>query len=124
MAEITLIEALASRQVITEAERELAGYLPGAQSAFRMIVSRCLRVVDDSQPADLAARAGMADPKDTPILAAALRERCPWLVTFNARHFQPGHPAAAVVRPGEFIKRAWVAGPPERALGINPVIIE
>jgi hypothetical protein len=104
MAEITLIEALASQQVVTEAERNLAGYLPGALPAFRMIVSRCLRVVDDPRPADLAACAGMADPKDVPILAAAVRESCPWLVTFNVRHFQPGYPSVAVVRPGEFIQ--------------------
>jgi predicted nucleic acid-binding protein len=105
LAEITLIEAVVSQQVITEAERNLAGKLQEALPAFRLIVSRCLRIVPDPEPADLAPLAGLADPKDLPILAAAVREGCPWLVTFNVRHFQPGHPAVQVLPPGELILR-------------------
>ena len=40
-----------------------------------------------------------------PILAAALREQCPWLVTLDGRHFQPGHPAVIVLTPGQLILR-------------------
>jgi len=105
LAEITLVEALTSEQVIVEAERNLSEKLPQVLPAFRLIVSRCLRVVPDPQPADLGAYAGLADPKDLPILVAALREGCRWLVTFNVRDFQPGHPAVTVVRPGEFVLR-------------------
>jgi hypothetical protein len=104
LAEITLIDALASQQVITEAERNLAGYLPAALPAFRLIVSRCLRVVDDPTPAESAAHHGLADPKDLPILVAAVRETCPWLVTFNLRDYQPGHPAVKVLQPGVFVQ--------------------
>jgi hypothetical protein len=105
MAEITLIEAVASQQVVTEAERNLGEKLPQALPAFRLIVSRCLQVVPDPQANDLSAHAGEADAKDLPILVAALRELCPWLVTFNVRHFQPGHPDLSVLRPGEFVLR-------------------
>ena len=105
MAEITLIDAVASQQVITEAERNLAEYLPVALPAFRLIVRRCLRVVPDPTPGDLVPHAGLADPKDLPLLVAAMREECEWLVTFNVRHFQPGHPSVMVVRPGEFVQR-------------------
>ena len=105
MAEITLIEAVASQQVVGEVERNLADKLPKALPAFRLIVSRCLRLVPDPRPADLSPYAGLADPKDLPILAAAMREKCPWLVTFNIRHFQPGHPAVTVLRPGQFVLR-------------------
>jgi len=105
MAEITLIEALTSQQVIVEAERNLAAKLPQTLPAFRLLVSRCLRVVPDPLPADLEPHAGLADPKDLPILVAARREDCPWLVTFNIRHFQPGHPDVTVLRPGEFLLR-------------------
>src|SRR5262249_43186855 len=104
MAEITLIDAVVSEQVIVEAERNLAAYLPSAMPVFRELVSRCLRIVSDPTPAELALCHGLADPKDAPILAAALRELCPWLVTFNIPHFQPGHPAVAAVRPGEFVR--------------------
>jgi predicted nucleic acid-binding protein len=105
MAEITLVEAVTSQQVITEAERNLAEKLPLALPAFRLIVSRCLRIVPDPPLANLEPYAGLADPKDLPILAAALREGCPRLVTFNMRHFQPGHPDVTVLRPGEFVLR-------------------
>jgi PIN domain len=105
LAEITMIEAVESPQVITEAERNLTEKLPDALPAFRLIVSRCLRIAPDPEPADLAPFAGLANPKDLPILAAAVRESCPWLVTFNVRHFQPGHPALRVLPPGELILR-------------------
>jgi hypothetical protein len=102
LAEITLIEALASQQVIDEAERNLTDKLHQALPAFRLIVSRCLRVVPDPQPTDLQPYSGLADPADLPILVSALRERCPWLVTF-IRHYQPGHSGVTVLRPGEFV---------------------
>ena len=105
MAEITLIEAVASQQVVTEAERNLGEKLPQALPAFRLIVSRCLQVVPDPQARDLVAHSGEADAKDLAILVYALRERCPWLVTVNVRHFQPGHPDVSVLRPGEFVLR-------------------
>jgi hypothetical protein len=105
MAEMTLMDAVASPQVVDEAERNLADKLPAALPAFRMIVSRCLRLVPAPQPSDLAACAGLADAKDVPILAVAVREQCPWLVTFNGRHFQPGHPAVTVLTPGQLILR-------------------
>jgi len=105
MSEITLIEALASQQVIAEAERNLEEKLRQALPAFRLLVSRCLRVVPDPRSEDLAAYAGAADPKDLPILVAAVREACPWLVTFNVHHFQPGHPKLTILRPGAFVLR-------------------
>lgn len=106
MAEITLIDAVTSTQVITETERNLASYLPTALPGFRLLVSRCLRVTGDPLPEELEPFKGLADPKDLPILVAAVREACPWLITFNVRHFQPGHPAITVMRPGELVQ--WV----------------
>jgi hypothetical protein len=105
LAEITLIDALASQQVVIEAERSLAAKLPGALPTFQLIVSRCLRVVPDPQPADLRPHLGLAHREDLPILVAALQEGCQWLVTFNVRHFQPGHHNLAVLRPGDFVMR-------------------
>jgi hypothetical protein len=99
MAEITLIEALTSRQAVTEVERNLSAKLPEASTTFRLLVERCLTVVPDPDPAFLASHAGLADPKDLPILVAAL------LVTFNVKDFQPGHPDVTVSRPGELVRR-------------------
>jgi hypothetical protein len=105
MAEITLIDAITSQRVIVEAERNLADKLPAVIPAFRAIISRCLRIVPDPQPADLAVYLGLADPKDLPILVSAVREKCSCLVTFNIRHFQPGHASITVLRPGELVLR-------------------
>jgi hypothetical protein len=105
LAEITLIEALTSEQVITEAEWNLSAKLPEALPAFRLLVSRCLSVVPAPLPADVAGYAGAVDPKDLPILVAAVREGCRWLVTFNTHHFQPGYPDVTVLRPGQFVRR-------------------
>jgi hypothetical protein len=78
MAEITLIEAITSRQAVVEAERNLEAKLPATLPAFRLIVSRCLRVAADPAAADLVSTTGLADPAATdlaslPILVAALR---------------------------------------------------
>lgn len=103
MAEITLIEAIVPEQVIVEVERTLELKLPKARSAFHLLMERCLTVVSDPRSAEVASYRGLADPQDLPILVTALRERCPWLVTFNVRHYQPGHPDVLIMRPGEFI---------------------
>jgi hypothetical protein len=55
------------------------------------------------KPADLIWFQGMADEKVLPILVTAVREQCPWLLTFNLRHFQPGHPDVTVLNPGSFL---------------------
>lgn len=122
MAEITLIDAMTSRQAIVEVERNQEAKVPRALAAFRLLVERCVRVMPDPAPADLAAYAGLAHPEDLPILVTALREGCSWLVTFNVRHFQPGHPRVRVLRPGEFLLqvRDWLAhmtGGPEDVKG-------
>lgn len=105
LAEMTLIEAVASEQVIIEAERNLADKLPATLPTFRLLVDRSLDVVSSPAPDQLAPFAGLADPKDRSILAAAVLNRCPWLVSFNVRHYQPGHSDVTVLTPGEFIRR-------------------
>jgi hypothetical protein len=105
MAEITLLEAYTSHQVIGEAERNLLAKLSSALPAFRMIASRCLQIVPDPNPTELFPYNGLADPSDLPILVAALRAGCPWLVTFNLRHYRPGHSAVTVLPPGDFLLR-------------------
>jgi predicted nucleic acid-binding protein len=105
LAEITLIDAYASEQVITEATRNLGAKSPGALPAFHHLVSRCLTIIQDPTPSQLEKYEGLADPKDLPILVADLNVGCSWLVTFNQRHYQPGHADVMVVNPGEFILR-------------------
>lgn len=105
LSEITLIDALTSEQVTIEAARNLTTKLPQALPVFHHLVSRCLKVCPDPAPGDLLPYKGLADPKDLPILIAAKRENCPWLVTFNMRHYVPGHSDVEVLKPGDFILR-------------------
>lgn len=105
MAELTLIEVITSTQVITEAERNLESKIPKALPAFRLLVSRSLKIVEDPAPVELASHRGLADPQDLPILIAAVREDCDLLTTFNVRHYQPGHPSITVLKPGDLVLR-------------------
>jgi len=105
MAEITLLDAITSQQAITEAERNLTDKIPAALPAFRLLVSRSLQITPKPTREELNDFSGLADPKDAPILAAAVQAKCKWLVTFNTRHFQPGHPSIVVLRPGDFIRQ-------------------
>jgi hypothetical protein len=105
MAELTLIEAITSCQVIAEAERNLSAKMPKALPAFQLLVSKCLQVVGDPLPTDLKAYAGLANLHDLPILVAAAREGCRLLATFNIAHYQPGHPTVTVLKPGDLVLR-------------------
>jgi predicted nucleic acid-binding protein len=105
MGELKLIESITSAQVITEAERNIIDKMPKALPAFQLLVSRSLKVVGDPHPAELDDCAGLANPEDLPILVAAIREGCGLLVTFNVRHYQPGHPSITVLKPGDLVLR-------------------
>jgi hypothetical protein len=103
MGEITLIECVTSQQAVTEVERNLADKLPTKLPEFRLLVSRCLRVVPDPEPDDLLLHADRADAKDLPILVTAVREGCLYLLTFNVRHYSPPAHIITVQQPGEFL---------------------
>jgi predicted nucleic acid-binding protein len=105
MAEITLIDAVTSEQVIGEVRRNLEAKMPAAMPAFQMLVSRCLRVVPDPSAAEARALGKVADIKDLPILAAAVREGCSYLATYNIRHFQPGIEPVMALKPGDLVQR-------------------
>lgn len=99
------IDGVTSEQVMAEAERNLAGKVPAAVSAFRDLAAAGLRVVPDPTADEVLALDGQADPKDLPILVAAVRERCDVLVTFNERDYRPGHADVEVVTPGVLVQR-------------------
>ena len=105
LGELTLLDTVASEQAVTEAARNLEGKVPSAVPVFRQIVDASLRVVPDPTEDELVALSGLAHPKDLPILAAAVREQCDVLVTFNERDYRPGHPSVEVVTPGVLVQR-------------------
>jgi len=103
MGEITLIDCISSEQAVKEVERNLADKIPEKLPDFHLLVSRSLHIVGDPQPGDLAAYKGQADPKDLPILVAAMKEGCSHLLTFNVRHFTPTSPKITVQPPSGFL---------------------
>lgn len=105
MAEITLVEAYVCQQVLVEVERNLEAKIPKALPSFRVIVARCLKIVPDPAGIELQPYVGLADASDLPILVAALQTGCPWLVSFNTRHYRPGHADVTVLPPGDFLLR-------------------
>ena len=105
LSELTVIEGVASVQVVTEAKRNLAAKVPTAVEALAELVDACVQVVPDPEPSEVQALDGRAHPKDLPIVVAAVRERCPVLVTFNEKDFRPGHPDVEVVTPGVLVQR-------------------
>lgn len=104
MGEITLLDCITSQQAVTEVERNLSQKLPAKLPEFRLLVSRCLRIVEDPTLQELSTYLGQADPKDLPLLAAALREQADYFISFNVRHYFPTNNTIIVQRPGEFLR--------------------
>jgi predicted nucleic acid-binding protein len=104
LGEITLIECLTSSQVVTEVERNLEAKLPAKLPELRLILSRSLHVVPNPLPEDLPFYKGHADPKDLPVLVAAIQHDCRYLLTFNLRHYSPPPDQISVITPGSFIR--------------------
>ena len=102
LGELGIIEVGLPDQARVEAERNLAAKLPAVLPAFRAIVDACCIVLP--MPAAAASQAladaGEADPKDAPILAAALAAECRWLVTF-VRDYRTRR--ISVSEPGRFL---------------------
>ena len=110
MGEITLIRVVASEQVIAEVSRNLLDKLPEALPIFERIVKRCVQVIPDPSFQDVKNFSSQADWKDAPILAAAIKAHCQYLVTFNVRDYWPDDEVIYVLRPGEFlgkVERCW-----------------
>lgn len=103
LGEIGLVECITCSQVITELERNFEKKLPIKLPELRLIISRCLRLVPDPKPKELIPYKGQADPKDLPILVAALKHSCRYLLTFNIAHYNPTTEKIMVQRPGDFV---------------------
>lgn len=105
LSELTLVDGVASEQVVAEAERNLTEKVPAAVPRFRELAAACLRVVPDPTADEVLALSGLAHPKDLPILTAAVRDECGVLVTFNEKDYRPGHADVEVMTPGVLVQR-------------------
>jgi len=105
LSEMSFIDAYTSQQAVTEAARNLKKKSPQSLPVLHFLIARSLIVTPNPTKTELKQFIGLAHRDDLPILVAALREGCNWLITFNLRHFRPGHPDLQVRRPGDFILR-------------------
>jgi len=105
LAELTLIEGLICPYVREEAERNLQEKLPQGLRVFRALVQTALREVPDPTKEELVAYEGRAEEEDVPVLAAAAREGCAYLVTFNVGDYPKPPEGLQVVEPGELVRR-------------------
>ena len=72
LSELGLIDGIVSAQVVREAERNLERKVPAAIPTFRALLAAACQLVGDPSEDRMAALQEQADPKDVPILAAAL----------------------------------------------------
>jgi hypothetical protein len=102
-AKTTLMDCVTLQQAVAEVERNFEEKPLGQLPELRLILRRCLHLVLDLTPATWGAHTGQADPKDLPILVAALGSRCRYWLTFKLRHDQPLASEIAVLRPGNLL---------------------
>jgi len=106
LAELGLIEGVASVKVIDECRKNLEMKLPEALPAFEQIVSHALNIVNNPSQEKTVQYTQMAHIKDVPILTAAITTNANFLVTFNTKDFYPEpHVDLNVVEPGELLNR-------------------
>lgn len=86
LGQYTVLDCIVSEQAVGEAERNLGAKAPSTLPTFQSLIDLCVRVVPDPPPDEVARYRHFADPKDAPILTAALTHRAMWLLTFNVRH--------------------------------------
>jgi predicted nucleic acid-binding protein len=110
LGEIGLFRMILSDAAVEEVRRNLSAKLPDAVPFFeeflRAIAVRTYRPT----ARDRERTRGLADPKDVPILAAAIGAGARLLVTHNTRHYRSGE-GVRIVRPRVFLEeaRAWLA---------------
>lgn len=104
LGELGIVDVRVADQARTEAERNLVDKLPSALPALRALLDACTSAIPMVAPAAARrlSRAGEADPKDAPILAAAIAADCRWLLTFNVRDYQTER--IRVSQPGPFLE--------------------
>ena len=109
LCEAHVVQAVMSRQVLIEADRNLADKLPAIMPEYRAFLTHLApHIVADPPQASVERAKALIHHNDAPILAAALLANVDYLVTWNTRHFQKKAVRDAapfpIVTPGEFLE--------------------
>lgn len=105
LSELTLIEGVYCPYVAEQAKRNILAELPSAIDEFNRILKAALSSVPDAPLEALQKFSHYAHKTDVPVLAAAIRSGCRFLITFNVKDFRPPAGVLEVLRPGDMIKR-------------------
>ncbi len=109
LAEARLIELVVSRQVLTEADRNLTSKLPTILEDYQLLLRHLDPViVDDPSRESVQEATRIIHRNDAPILAAAKHAAVDYLVTWNTRDFLTAKVRTwvpfPVTTPGEFLR--------------------
>jgi uncharacterized protein len=110
LGEVGLLRLVLPEAAVAEVRRNLVTKLPEAAPLFEEFLRAVPVHIYRPTSHDRARARELADPKDIPILAAAIGAGARLLVTHNIRHFRSGE-GVRVVRPRTLIEeaRAWMA---------------
>jgi predicted nucleic acid-binding protein len=108
LCEAGVVQAVVSRQVLVEADRNLSAKVPSLLSEYRVFLKQVYPLVVEDPSANGVERAGgVIHPNDAPILAAAIEAQVDFLITWNTRHFQKrsvqSYARFPILTPGEFL---------------------
>ena len=88
LAEVGLFQGVVSEQVLEECQRNLAKKLPAALATYSELLSKLnLEVMNNPSSAEYSLWLSIIEPKDAPILAAAVLAQVDRLLTLNTRDF-------------------------------------
>ena len=109
LGEIGLLHLVLPEAAVEEVRRNLSAKLPEAVPLFEEFLRAVPVTIHRPTLRDRDRARELADPKDVPILAAAIGSGARLLVTHNVRHFRSGE-GVRVVRPRTLIEeaRAWM----------------
>ena len=108
MAEIGLFRLIVSRQVLDECDRNLRKKLPAALPILAELLAVIgPEIMPDPPPEETNQWAAIIEPKDAPILAAAVQASPDRLLTLNTKDFTAEVAAKSrltIQTPGEFVQ--------------------
>ena len=109
LGEIGLLQVVLPEAAVEEVRRNLAAKLPEASPLFQEFLRAVAVRIYRPGPRNRERARSLADPKDIPIMAAAIGASARLLVTHNLRHFRSGE-GVRVIRPRQLLEeaRAWM----------------
>lgn len=108
MAEIGLFKAVISEQVVIECDRNINKKLPAALPILKQILNMINpEIVPDPSTTESSQWENIIEPKDAPILAAALSAKADRLLSLNTKDFTSfvaAQSGLTIQTPSEFIQ--------------------